>query len=48
VKKGVILVEMTGIAQKSGKVGDRIPIRVTKTQKQIIAEIVAESRVRFE
>ncbi len=48
VKKGVILVEMTGIAQKSGKIGDRIPIRVTKTQKQIIAEIVAESRVRFE
>ena len=48
VKKGVILVEMTGIAQKSGKVGDRIPIRVTKTQKQIIAEIIAESRVRFE
>jgi flagella basal body P-ring formation protein FlgA len=33
VKKGVILVEMMGIAQKSGKIGDRIPIRVTKTQK---------------
>jgi flagella basal body P-ring formation protein FlgA len=48
IKKGVILVEMSGIAQKSGKIGDRIPIRVTKTQKQIIAEIVADSRVRFE
>jgi flagella basal body P-ring formation protein FlgA len=48
VKRGSILVEMTGVAQKGGKMGDRIPIRVTKTQKQIIAEIVAESRVRFE
>ncbi len=48
IKNGSILLEMTGIAQKSGKVGDRIPIRVTKTQKQIMAEVIADSRVRFE
>jgi flagella basal body P-ring formation protein FlgA len=48
IQNGVIHLEMTGVAQKSGKVGDRIPIRITKTQKQIMAEIIADSRVRFE
>ncbi len=48
IKNGAISVEMTGVAQKSGKLGDRIPIRITKTQKQMTAEIIAESRVRSE
>ncbi|MBY0384171.1 flagellar basal body P-ring formation chaperone FlgA [bacterium] len=47
IKNGAISVEMMGVALRSGKIGERVPVRITKTQKQITAEIVGESRVRL-
>lgn len=47
VQNGDIFIEMTGVAQKSGKMGERVPIRINKTLKQISAEVVGDSRVRL-
>lgn len=47
IQNGAISVEMTGVALRSGKIGERVPVRITKTQKQISAEVVGESRVRL-
>jgi flagella basal body P-ring formation protein FlgA len=47
VQNGDIFIEMTGVAQKSGKLGERVPIRINKTLKQISAEVVGDSRVRL-
>lgn len=47
VQSGPIVIEMSGVAQRDGQMGERIPIRVTKTQKQIIGEVVADARVRL-
>jgi flagella basal body P-ring formation protein FlgA len=47
IKNGAISLEMAGTAQKNGKLGDRIPVRVNKTQKQIMGEVIGESRVRL-
>ncbi len=47
IQNGDIYIEMTGVAQKSGKMGDRVPIRINKTLKQISAEVVGDSRVRL-
>lgn len=47
VQTGAMALEMTGVALKSGKIGDRVPVRVTKTQKQLTATVVGESRLRF-
>lgn len=47
IKNGAISVEMMGVALRSGKIGERVPVRITKTQKQITAEVVGESRVRL-
>lgn len=37
--------EMTGIAQKNGRTGDKIPVRLASTRKDIFAEILADGRV---
>ncbi len=47
IQNGSIFVEMSGTAQRGGKLGERIPIRIHKTQKQITAVIVGDSRVRL-
>lgn len=47
IQNGSIFVEMTGTAQRGGKIGERIPIRIHKTQKQITALVVGDSRVRL-
>lgn len=47
IQNGSIFLEMSGTAQRGGKLGERIPIRIHKTQKQITAIIVGDSRVRL-
>jgi flagella basal body P-ring formation protein FlgA len=47
VQSGSILIEMSGVAQRDGQLGERIPIRITKTQKQMSGEVVADARVRL-
>ncbi len=37
--------EMTGVAQKHGRVGDKIPVRIAKTHKDVFGEILADGRV---
>jgi len=47
IQNSSISIEMTGIAQKTGKLGEKIPVRLNKTRKQINAEIISDARVRM-
>jgi len=47
VQNAAFSIEMTGIAQRNGKLGDKIPVRLNRTQKSISAEVLSESRVRM-
>ena len=42
-----ISLEMPGIARKSGKLGEIIPVTINKTRKKLMAEVVGEGRVRI-
>jgi flagella basal body P-ring formation protein FlgA len=41
-------IEMSGVAQRNGKLGEQIPVRINKTQKSVSAEVISDSRVRME
>lgn len=47
VKNAAFTIEMAGVAMKTGKLGDTIPVKINKTQKSISAEIISEARVRM-
>lgn len=45
VNSSSLEMEMTGIAQKSGRVGDKIPVRLASTRKDMTGEILKDGRV---
>lgn len=45
VRNSAISVEMSGIAQKNGRIGDKIPVRMATTRKEVMGEVLADGRV---
>jgi flagella basal body P-ring formation protein FlgA len=45
---GSFHIKMAGIAKRSGRVGEKIPVRVNNTKKEILAEVVGDGRVRMQ
>lgn len=45
VKNQSLEMEMTGVAQKHGRVGDKIPVRLAKTRKDVYGEVQEDGRV---
>lgn len=45
VRNSSLEMEMTGIAQKNGRVGDKIPVRLAATRKDMTGEILNDGRV---
>lgn len=45
IKNDSLEMEMSGVAQKQGRVGDRIPVRLAKTRKDVTGEILEDGRV---
>lgn len=47
MQKDAFSIHMDGVAQKNGRVGEKIPVKILKTQKNVLAEVISEGRVRF-
>lgn len=45
VKNSSLEVEMPGVAQKSGRVGDKIPVRLAATRKDVFGEVLRDGKV---
>lgn len=45
VKNESLEMEMSGIAQKNGRIGDKIPVRLAKTRKDVFGQIQTDGRV---
>jgi flagella basal body P-ring formation protein FlgA len=45
---GSFHIKMAGVAKRSGRVGEKIPVRVNNTKKEIVAEVVGDGRVRMQ
>lgn len=45
VRKNSLEMEMSGVAQKNGRVGDKIPVRLASTHKDMTGEILDDGRV---
>jgi flagella basal body P-ring formation protein FlgA len=48
IVKGVISVETTGTPAKDAKMGDFIPVRLSKTNKNVTAEVIGPGKVRIQ
>lgn len=48
VTHGAFHIKLSGVAQRSGRMGEKIPVRINKTRKDIVAEVTAEGRVRMD
>ena len=48
ITHGSFHIKVDGIAQRNGRIGEKIPVRVSKTKKEIFAEVVGEGRVRMQ
>lgn len=45
IKNQSLEMEMSGVAQKNGRVGDKIPVRLAATRKDVTGEILSDGRV---
>jgi flagella basal body P-ring formation protein FlgA len=45
MKNSSLELEMSGIAQKNGRVGDNIPVKLATTRKDIFGEVLADGKV---
>lgn len=45
VKSDSLEMEMSGVAQKNGRVGDKIPVRLASTRKDVFGQIQTDGRV---
>lgn len=48
IAHGAFHIKISGVAQRNGRLGEKIPVRVNKTRKDIVAEVVGEGRVRMQ
>jgi flagella basal body P-ring formation protein FlgA len=48
ISHGAFHIKVAGVAQKSGRVGEKIPVRVNNTKKEIVAEVLGDGRVRMQ
>ncbi|MCC6138237.1 MAG: flagellar basal body P-ring formation protein FlgA, partial [Bdellovibrionaceae bacterium] len=45
VKSDSLEMEMSGVAQKNGRIGDKIPVRLASTRKDVFGQIQTDGRV---
>lgn len=48
IVKGSMILETTGTPVKDAKMGDYIPVRLTKSNKNVVAEVVSPGKVRVQ
>lgn len=48
VTHGTFHIKVSGVAQRNGRRGDKIPVRVSKTRKDVLAEVIGEGLVRMQ
>jgi flagella basal body P-ring formation protein FlgA len=47
IAHGAFHIKLSGVAQRSGRKGEKIPVRINTTRKDIVAEVTGEGRVRM-
>jgi flagella basal body P-ring formation protein FlgA len=45
VKNNSLEMEMSGVAQRNGRVGDKIPVRLAATRKDVTGEVLSDGRI---